>query len=686
MEHSSQSPLFRFAVIADSHIEPEPTGSSTRNNLRNAAIVGMLNASKPDFVIHCGDILHVPAFGPHFHDAAAVSKSIYRPLEMPIYSTPGNQDIGDKPSTWMPAPAATPECTKLYEQYYGPAYQSVEHKGCHFVFINSPILNSGHDIERRQREWLDSYLQAAQGERIFLITHYPVYLLDEHEASHYDNIDEPARSWLLDSIDHYGIEGVFAGHVHNFFYNQRKDAHFYILPSTAFVRRDYAELFHIAPEERAEFGRNEPAKLGFLLVDVMPAGHRVHYVRSYGVTGADHGRTADIMPSPVFCPEGPGLGVTLRHQWAQVTTLSANNTTDEFIRKRVRSDFALESIWHLGVKSARIFMDDLRDAESRQRLVLLSRLGYRVHAQSRGLPSDDDIGLVEADAAILHCWEIVVPFEQIGELLAVLDKIPGRRVRVAVAKFENSAQYRHEQINYPHFLAAGFHAERDGQKATSVIEMAAGCKRPPHGIVYRTTASEDPCRAALAARAAHGDSGLVTILTASWAASDPGTCSGDDEAIAGYVLKLLAAATIPGCTIMLDMFADLDRGYYPRHGVVDRRYDPRIAGRLVRNTHRLFRGLGSQPVYVSSTAHDAPGWHAQLKAGRHDVILSSSGGQGHVPESWPDWAAGSGRRVRLVDLLNGQERAAAGVWVSGGQEGAVGATAWPEYFALVSSD
>nr|WP_158215364.1 metallophosphoesterase [Candidimonas nitroreducens] len=678
-----QSPLFRFAVIADSHIEPEPTGSSTRNNMRNAAVVSMLNASKPDFVIHCGDILHVPAFGPHFDNAAAVSKSIYRPLQMPIYSTPGNQDIGDKPSTWMPAPAATPECTKLYEQYYGPAYQGIEHKGCHFVFINSPILNSGHDIERQQREWLESHLRTVQGKRIFLVTHYPVYLLDEHEASHYDNIDEPARGWLLDCIDRYGIEGVFSGHVHNFFYNQRKDAHFYILPSTSFVRRDYAELFQIAPAEQAEFGRNEPAKLGFLLVDVMPAGHHVHYVRSYGVTGADHDRAADVMPSSVFCADGPGLGVTLRHQWAQISTISANNTTDEFIRKRVRSDFALEGMWHLGIKSARVFLDDLRDAGSHERIVLLSRLGYQIHVQSRGLPSGVDIDFIEGNAAILHCWEIVVPFGQVADLLALLEKFPGRRVSVAVAKFENSAQYRHEQINYPHFLAAGFLVESDRQKVASLMETAAARGQQPYGVVYRTTSSDDPCAAALAARTALGGSGPTAILTASWAASDPGPCNADDEGIAGYMLKLLAAATIPGCKIMLDMFADLDRGYYPRHGVVDRHYDPRPAGRLIRNTHRLFSELDSRPVYVSGAAHGASGWHAQLRAGSHDLLLSSAEAGSHATDAWPAWACGA-TRLRLIDLLGGQEQCIAGSDVSGRQNSGARIEPWPKYIAVVA--
>jgi hypothetical protein len=38
-----------------------------------------------------------------------------------------------------------------------------------------------------------------------------------------------------------------------------------------------------------------------------------------------------------------------------------------------------------------------------------------------------------------------------------------------------------------------------------------------------------------------------------------------------------AARRHPGAAIFLDTFMDHDRGYYPRHGLIDRRFDPRPA-------------------------------------------------------------------------------------------------------------
>ena len=43
------------------------------------------------------------------------------------------------------------------------------------------------------------------------------------------------------------------------------------------------------------------------------------------------------------------------------------------------------------------------------------------------------------------------------------------------------------------------------------------------------------------------------------------------------VEALKAARAYPDAAIFLDTFMDHDRGYYPRHGLIDRRFDPRPA-------------------------------------------------------------------------------------------------------------
>jgi len=59
---------------------------------------------------------------------------------------------------------------------------------------------------------------------------------------------------------------------------------------------------------------------------------------------------------------------------------------------------------------------------------------------------------------------------------------------------------------------------------------------------------------------------------------DPSAHIGDDAAIARRVeATARAAAGHPDVRVFLDTFMDVDRGYYTRNGLIDRRCHPRPA-------------------------------------------------------------------------------------------------------------
>ena len=52
----------------------------------------------------------------------------------------------------------------------------------------------------------------------------------------------------------------------------------------------------------------------------------------------------------------------------------------------------------------------------------------------------------------------------------------------------------------------------------------------------------------------------------------------DDEVVADRVVEAASAAIAePGVAVFLDGYMDHDRGYYPRHGLIDRSFNPRTA-------------------------------------------------------------------------------------------------------------
>ena len=381
----TEQALFTFAVVSDTHLKlahgdlSSPYRRSELATGRARYLLRELLRLRPHFVVHLGDLVQaVPGFPSH-QPAMAAARGLLRALPCPVYVAPGNHDVGDKQVAWAPAPTVDEAHIRLFEGLWGTSYGSFDVGDCHFVLLNSPVLNSGLPTELEQRRWLEADLERHRGRRIFLLTHYPLFVTDPQEEEHYDNIGHPARGWLLGLVERAGVEAVFAGHVHHFFYNRYASTDCYVGPSTAFTRQDYSELFRVAPV--AEGGRNDVQKLGFLVVEVYERGHTIRFRRTAGRTlqtvrlpapGAGAGARRHLPGGPsVAGPECP-VGVYLRHAWNEVTSLPQAGPLDEFTRKAVRNDYPLLALWTLGIRELRVPVSDLLDDVTRERMAALA--------------------------------------------------------------------------------------------------------------------------------------------------------------------------------------------------------------------------------------------------------------------------------------------------------------------------
>ena len=121
--------LFRFGVIADSHLEPEPSAAAPdsslvpRSNRRSRHVVEALNRLQLPFVVHLGDIVHPVPIMATYGAAADVSRKLLGALRCPVYMTPGNHDIGDKAIFWSPAAAVREPWIDLYRSYFGDQFR-----------------------------------------------------------------------------------------------------------------------------------------------------------------------------------------------------------------------------------------------------------------------------------------------------------------------------------------------------------------------------------------------------------------------------------------------------------------------------------------------------------------------------------------------------------------------------------
>lgn len=603
---------YTFAIIGDTHVKPETGDQSAPWKVNELAtgrarwIAREISRYNPRFVVHLGDLVHPVPELPTFAEAVALTKQVFQKHHNVMHVVPGNHDIGDKPNRMMPAKSVRDDWIAIYERNFGAGWSTFDQGGIRFVLINNPVLNSGSSIEKAQRAWLEQTLASAGSRRIFLFMHYPLFLLSPSEPGTYDNIDEPARSDLLALIKAHNVEAVFAGHVHNISYHRLDGTEFYVMPSTSFVRQDFADMYRI--EAAAENGRNDAEKLGFALVDVYDGGHVVHYLRSYGETLAtaagddvpEMRSSAALFPHPKKSG-GAAFGVFLRHAWAETVTLPHNGPMDEFHRKQARNDYPVATLWRLGIRDARVPLSDLIDDGTRTRMADLVAIGQRFAIFSFDLPQGAAADQVVACRDLIDRFEVVLPRDAIaGKALELQSfrKALGRPV--LLSPVATSADELKVGSKIELFVSHGFRPSET--KAIDQL-LKQNSLAGVDGFVFRAHLTDDLPAVAAALASWSWANARKAECHLRIASSNPAENITDDSAILSAAAELFALGlAYPDIAFMLDTFMDVDRGYFVRHGLIDRRCNLRPAGTAV---EVLAAHLGSIPGPWSHLVHAA---------------------------------------------------------------------------------
>jgi predicted phosphodiesterase len=604
--------LFTIALIADTHLNESEHGSASPfecNRVANARtrwVVSRLNQLGPELTIHLGDLVHPVPELPTYEQAARNFHELTRGLRSPLRLVPGNHDVGDKPVAWAPAATVTEAYLALWRRHFGEHFYAFDFRGLHFVVIDAQIINSGLPAEAEQRRWLERDLAANAGRRTFLCLHYPPYVCEPDESESYDNLAEPGRSWLLGLVETYRPEAMFCGHVHNFWYNRHGETDCYILPSTAFVRHDYSELYRVAPPAADERGRNDLPKLGFFAVRIYERGHVCHVIRTYGATlepGEEPAPAAERV-APRHARENfrAPLGVVLRQPWAETVEIAATGAVDEFERKKIRNDYPLLALWEMGIRKLRLPLQDLSDPGIRNRLRVLRHSGHEFTAYSFDVPQGRARDVLIEHHDLLTALEVVAPWPDVAPTLDAIGELKGKApLTVYLSRLRRETDAHWEARRYHHFIDHGFVASERG-----AIEglLGAGARGVVDGFTYRILRQVSPWSeiAAIAEIAAASNiRAAVVVRMNSWNPAEPFE---DDSANANRVAEALAAAVAhgtQGIDVFLDSFADVDRGYFPRTGLVDRRWNPRLAAHVIRN---LYAALNETPAPLAPAGSD----------------------------------------------------------------------------------
>ena len=213
---------FTFLFVTDAHLQPELNGVVGTDMAFKKA-----RAVKADFAINGGD---------HVFDSLAVPKQraltlfdLYdkteQDLGVKVYHTIGNHDVlGIYPASGI-AQDDPLYGKKLFEQRLGKLYYSFDHKGHHFIVLDSIGITPDRAYEGRidaaQLQWLAADLAALpSGTPVIVSVHIPLvtafgaYTPEQTVAPTHHSLSVANANQVLDLFAGHNVLGVLQGHTH----------------------------------------------------------------------------------------------------------------------------------------------------------------------------------------------------------------------------------------------------------------------------------------------------------------------------------------------------------------------------------------------------------------------------------------------------------------------------------------
>lgn len=212
---------FSFVFMTDIHLQPE---KNAPQGFEKAIIKA--KELKPDFVIMGGDMI-MDALGTSYERADSqyvMYKEAITAFDVPVYNTLGNHELY---GIYKSSNADTTDKmynTGMFENYLGEPYYSFDHKGWHFVILNSVKATderryTGY-IDEEQQEWLEAHLQTIDANTPIVVSvHIPFItslsqinkgsLTPNSEGLVITNSKE-----VLDLFKNHNLRLVLQGHLH----------------------------------------------------------------------------------------------------------------------------------------------------------------------------------------------------------------------------------------------------------------------------------------------------------------------------------------------------------------------------------------------------------------------------------------------------------------------------------------
>jgi 3',5'-cyclic AMP phosphodiesterase CpdA len=213
---SGEKESFSFAFLTDIHLKPEmdaPVGFQMA--------IDKVNELNPDFVLTGGDLVYDAMRGNQARCDTLFSlyKNMSANFKMPVYNCIGNHDLF---AIYPESPESSnhPDYKYgMFERYFGDTYYSFDHKGWHFIVLNSLDVTSDKKytgvFNDEEIQWLKNDLEKVDKTTpIVITTHIPMISTYSDVSGREGKSNAANSADIFKMLETHNLKLVLQGHIH----------------------------------------------------------------------------------------------------------------------------------------------------------------------------------------------------------------------------------------------------------------------------------------------------------------------------------------------------------------------------------------------------------------------------------------------------------------------------------------
>ena len=202
-------------------------------------------------------------------------------------------------------------------------------------------------------------------------------------------------------------------------------------------------------------------------------------------------------------------------------------------------------------------------------------------------------------ADLVSVWELILPRSRVEARLGALADIKASRsIQIHYSILRAVDEAASSGKHFAHAINHGLAFDEIRGMETALRESRF--RHAIDGLSYRIPRDGRPDIELPAISEFCSQQGMDCSIHVRLAAEDPAQSMCNDLANANRVAETLFASVLvrPGTGIFLDTFDDVDRSFFRRNGLCDRRFNPRMAGRVFRHLQAALprRPTGARPI------------------------------------------------------------------------------------------